>query len=317
MVSRRVPSLIKSIVLVVPFLTFDASVSAPANTLRADECLSEPDSPSPQGTHWYYRLDLSTQRKCWYLRAPVRSLRRAAQAASATPAPFGRQHPVDVPTIPTDAGDRALPSSPVNLPPVGSPTSEGITAGVLVQQSIQGDSSAPAPIGAPVLQTSTSSRTSNEADGPVIAPTIWPNAGATLRAQNPITDPINIPADSGIADAGRNAGGNYLTHNARSSIATIIAFLALGLAALCIVAKNIAALHAPTITDHREFDDGHQDQRGSVDEGEFLLSALSDRGRVQNDDVPFETTLEIRRRKDKLARLHQNLDRLLQSPTTA
>src|SRR5215470_11819865 len=92
MVSRRVPTLIKSIALVVAFLTLGAGVGAPGNSLRAEECQSAPDSPSPQGTHWYYRLDWATQRKCWYLRAPARSLRRAAAAATATPVPLGRRH---------------------------------------------------------------------------------------------------------------------------------------------------------------------------------------------------------------------------------
>src|SRR5262249_8115969 len=80
MVSGRVPGLIKSITLVVPLLTSGASVGAPVNILHANDCLAGPDSPSPQGTHWYYRLDWATQRKCWYLRAPRRSLQRAAAA---------------------------------------------------------------------------------------------------------------------------------------------------------------------------------------------------------------------------------------------
>jgi len=106
-------------------------------------------------------------------------------------------------------------------------------------------------------------------------------------------------------------------------MATILAILALVLAALCVVAKNGAARRAPTIIDQREPDDQRQHdwrdghQRGSIDEGQLLVSALSDCGLVRNDDVPFETAFEIRKRKDKLARLHQNLDRLLQSPTTA
>ena len=73
MVSRRVPSLIKSIMLVISFLTLGAGVGAPGNSLHAEECLSAPDSPSPQGTYWRYRLDWPTQRKCWYLGAPARS----------------------------------------------------------------------------------------------------------------------------------------------------------------------------------------------------------------------------------------------------
>jgi hypothetical protein len=107
-------------------------------------------------------------------------------------------------------------------------------------------------------------------------------------------------------------------------MAIILVILALVLAALCVVEKNGAARRAPTIIDQRQPDDQRQHdwrdgqgQRGSIDEGQLLVSALSDCGLVRNDDVPFETAFEIRKRKDKLARLHQNLDRLLQSPTTA
>ena len=39
MVPRRVPSLIKSIVLVISFLTLGAGVGAPGNSLHAEECL--------------------------------------------------------------------------------------------------------------------------------------------------------------------------------------------------------------------------------------------------------------------------------------
>jgi hypothetical protein len=33
----------------------------------ADECLEKPNAPSPQGSHWYYRMDRTTNRQCWYL----------------------------------------------------------------------------------------------------------------------------------------------------------------------------------------------------------------------------------------------------------
>jgi hypothetical protein len=103
-------------------------------------------------------------------------------------------------------------------------------------------------------------------------------------------------------------------------MATILAVLALVLAALCVVARNGAARRAPTIIDQREPGDQRQHGQGhlgSVDEEQLLVSALSDRGPVGNDDISFEIAFEIRKRKDNLARLHQNLDRLLQSPRTA
>jgi hypothetical protein len=33
----------------------------------ADNCLRAPKDETPRGSHWYYRIDHATQRKCWYL----------------------------------------------------------------------------------------------------------------------------------------------------------------------------------------------------------------------------------------------------------
>jgi hypothetical protein len=34
----------------------------------ADNCLSGPKDETPEGGHWYYRIDRATKRHCWYLR---------------------------------------------------------------------------------------------------------------------------------------------------------------------------------------------------------------------------------------------------------
>jgi hypothetical protein len=34
----------------------------------ADDCLTEPKDQTPQGSHWFYRLEHGTKRHCWYLR---------------------------------------------------------------------------------------------------------------------------------------------------------------------------------------------------------------------------------------------------------
>ena len=336
MVSRRVPSLIKSITVVVLLLTLGATVGVPANSLRADKCLAAPDSPSPQGTHWYYQLDWATQRKCWHLRAPDRPLRRGAATAAAplhaTPVPFGRRHSADGPPISVDPADTASPSSRVDMLSVRPPTSEAITATAskLVQQSVQQDASAPPLMETPAQQESTLSQAGNEAPGRLVAPTTSPDpvpAGAAVEAQHATAIPTNTAADSAFDVAERAAGGGKPTNDAGISMVTILAVLALGLGVLCVVAKNVAARHARTIFNHCEPDltddqrqhdrRGDQDQRRSVDERQLIVSALSDCSPVRNDDVTFQTTFEIGKRKDKLARLHQNLDRLLRSPTVA
>jgi len=48
-----------------------AAVAVPSRSSRAqataDDCLSEPNGGGPQASHWYYRTDRSTGRRCWYL----------------------------------------------------------------------------------------------------------------------------------------------------------------------------------------------------------------------------------------------------------
>jgi hypothetical protein len=46
-----------------------ASVGATVKPSRAaDDCLAKPNAASPQGSHWYYRVDRAMRRNCWYLR---------------------------------------------------------------------------------------------------------------------------------------------------------------------------------------------------------------------------------------------------------
>jgi hypothetical protein len=66
-----------------------AQTAAQAATQPApDECLSKPGATAPQGSHWYYRINGTNRRHCWYLgpeggRARVRDA--AARAASPKP----------------------------------------------------------------------------------------------------------------------------------------------------------------------------------------------------------------------------------------
>jgi hypothetical protein len=48
---------------------------------RAEDCLAGPNAQAPQGSHWYYRLDRATHRKCWYVGAQRARMHRAAATA--------------------------------------------------------------------------------------------------------------------------------------------------------------------------------------------------------------------------------------------
>jgi hypothetical protein len=52
---------------------------------KADECQSRPGTSTPRGSHWYYRLERPSGRRCWYLGA-VNQKRQAATTEQAAPA---------------------------------------------------------------------------------------------------------------------------------------------------------------------------------------------------------------------------------------
>src|SRR3984957_4754672 len=44
----------------------------------ADDCLAAPKDVTPEGSHWYYRIDHPTKRHCWYLRTEGERLSQTA-----------------------------------------------------------------------------------------------------------------------------------------------------------------------------------------------------------------------------------------------
>jgi hypothetical protein len=51
-----------------------------------DSCLAAPNGQTPQGSHWYYRLEHGTKRHCWYLREGSDTHEQSA-AVTSSPAP--------------------------------------------------------------------------------------------------------------------------------------------------------------------------------------------------------------------------------------
>jgi hypothetical protein len=59
----------------------------------AETCLAAPSAPAPQGSHWYYRLERATQRKCWRLVQLDQQPQRAAKQAAPQGEPAGEEDP--------------------------------------------------------------------------------------------------------------------------------------------------------------------------------------------------------------------------------
>jgi hypothetical protein len=55
-----VPAMLAILVIV---LTSRSSGAEPAG----NDCIAKPNSAPPQGSHWYYRVDRTANRRCWYL----------------------------------------------------------------------------------------------------------------------------------------------------------------------------------------------------------------------------------------------------------
>lgn len=81
---------IGSIAFVSALLGLSLGIGLPANTARAADCLTAPDTTATANGHWYYRTDRVNQRKCWYLRAgdepsEQKDVQTAHETADSTP----------------------------------------------------------------------------------------------------------------------------------------------------------------------------------------------------------------------------------------
>lgn len=96
--AKFLSALIGSVIAGAPLAAVSQNApSAPgaASTANAaSDCLASPKGVAPQGQHWFYRLERTTKRQCWYLRAEgakegaktAPSVQATADASNAAPA---------------------------------------------------------------------------------------------------------------------------------------------------------------------------------------------------------------------------------------
>lgn len=89
--AKFISALIGSIIAGAPLAAISQNApSAPSTASTstanaASDCLASPKGATPQGQHWFYRLERATKRQCWYLRAEgAKEGANAAQTAPAT-----------------------------------------------------------------------------------------------------------------------------------------------------------------------------------------------------------------------------------------
>src|SRR6516225_7801061 len=280
----------RSITLVATLLAWSISVAASTITARADDCLAEPNSPAPAGSHWYYRLDKATQRKCWYIHAKDQSVQPAAaqatsdQASLPPAAPIPPEKPATASAngpISINPSDSTSPSPRIKAPvkPQRAPAS-GAATGQSAQQGTQKATQQPSPalaIQAPVPQASPSSQTSDQGattrslptpawnDPPVVTfkteePTT-PQSDTRTESIRPTIDALAPDNDEGTARVGASSAAGTSTSASTMPVA-ILAIVALGLVVAGIVLrvvmkisvmKMFPARRQPITTDEHDF----------------------------------------------------------------
>ena len=315
----------------------------PANPAGADDCRSGPNSPAPAGTHWYYRLDWATQRKCWYVRAQSR--RTSLATAPAVGVPASAPHsvlvrfdpipaPEIVPTSPSPSYNAAAPSVRAEasvLPETSAPVSGRIIDGTARQSAL--DKSTPPTEEARAVQAGASSETGVRAAAAPSAVSPDPPiavASPIQTAESAATSPANR-ADA-VFDQAENGAQNGGPNNNAATPITIFPVLALGLALLGMGSRflikhaaarraqtNVGGLERERTNDQgrREARDGLRRQESVVEVQEFhsFVSAVSDEDTLRADGDAVKITRDIGRRRHRLAQLRQNIEWMLRSAT--
>ena len=91
----------------------------------AEECLTKPKDEAPSGKHWYYRIEHSTKRHCWYLRKEGETYSQTATSTAArrTATEVAPDRETRLPRSAADAhAELPLPQTVVEADPIISPT---------------------------------------------------------------------------------------------------------------------------------------------------------------------------------------------------
>ena len=134
----------------------------------ADDCLAAPKDQTPEGSHWYYRIDHATKRHCWYLRQEGE---RPPQTAASSPprAPM--------PIVPKQAAatQRSIANAHAELP---------------AQTTIEPPPRDSAPIPAMPAEAADSENNAGTQAQPSVVASRWPDPSTVIAAANPppVTD---------------------------------------------------------------------------------------------------------------------------------
>ena len=128
MIPRRMALLVTGITIAL------VAVNMTVKPSRAgDDCLAGPNTASPQGSHWYYRLDRLTHRQCWYL-GPERRTHAHQDASPARSHPSNTMSAQPASQTPTEVRTaEAVGAGPEPLVVEGAPVEDGTAKSVAAE----------------------------------------------------------------------------------------------------------------------------------------------------------------------------------------
>jgi hypothetical protein len=159
--------------------------TVPNSVARADdECLAGPKDKTPQGSHWYYRIDRATKRHCWYLGEQ----HATSQTSSASPA-----KPISPKT--ETATQRSIADAYAELPT--PPTRVEQEASVATEQWAPAAAANP-----PNINNSQRADVGDANTQPSVIASRWPDSGLTSSASpEPTTAASDTNVQAGSTDA--------------------------------------------------------------------------------------------------------------------
>jgi hypothetical protein len=254
--SEQIARLIGSAAIVATLLMSGMRGVAPANAAQADDCLAAPNSTAPQGSRWYYRLDWTTQRKCWYVRAPGQPVQQAAPPTMGRATP----HSMPVPSEPKPAADGArMSASPGDTTPPSAhiETSAVKPTAAPISRATTDDTTSSIPeVSAPQASTFSEISAQTAAPAPNAEALAWPDTVPRIKAQGSVEVSTDASAASASDYIERIARSREQTKNAGMRM-IIFLIIALGLAVVGILSrvvikniKNASARRARIVIDY-------------------------------------------------------------------
>jgi hypothetical protein len=228
--TKFVSAIVVSAVVGIPVSTFAKDAAAGSDTSTPDsstpaassstECLTTPNRESPQGQHWFYRMEPGTNRRCWFLRDQAeRASQTVSPRASSSQSPFPnvvQPLPAATPPAPktfsknaqasrslsnagAESGARStgvesngltVPKTPVFITTGSAGTNRGASAGTDAAQGTSAALSSSGPMDASIAG---SSPDATAADGPNTSSNL--NTGLSASSASEIPGMANMPQE--------------------------------------------------------------------------------------------------------------------------